>query len=124
MKNKNNIIYVLVAVIALVAVFYFNRNSETEDTATEVVATTTKEVTEVKSVPNTVKPSTKPEAVAPVKNVNYSIMVKEKKLMNGVFVSPLHVTLDSRSHLTLLVSKQVQLTQTYYFKMETSLKTI
>lgn len=94
MKNKNTVIYVLIAIIAIAAIFYFAKSKDTDEDV-EVVATTTDTTVVTNPVP-VKKPTVKPSATTTVATTNYAIGINERKLMGGIFVSPLHVTLDSR----------------------------
>lgn len=95
MKNKNVIVSVLAAVVILGGIYYFAGNSSTTVDNSGLTATTTATTTPTAVKQNT-KPTVKPVPGTIVPTTNYYIGINERKLLNGMFVTPIHVTYDGR----------------------------
>jgi hypothetical protein len=93
MKNKNVIVSILAVIVVLGGIYYFAKKG-----GDEVVVETTPTSTSTEVV---AKPVTKPVVKQPVAGTivtttNYYIGINERKLTNGLFITPLHVTYDGR----------------------------
>ena len=94
MKNKNVIVSILVGILLLGGIYYLVGNKSAEELS-DTATTTTDTDTSVSTKPG-VKPAPKPVSPTIVTTTNYYIRINERKLVNGMFVTPLHVTYDGR----------------------------
>ncbi len=97
MKNNKVTIIILAIVVVVAAFYYFSGSTSTnESTGTPVTATTTTDsaTPAVNPATGSVKPATG-GTTAPA-YAGDSFRINQRKLINNVFVTPIHLTLDSR----------------------------
>lgn len=94
MKNKNIAVIAIAILIVLIGAYYYFGNESTENPSDDKVVSTSTDTsnlspTDTTGVNTGVKNPTPAVASAYLK-------VGERKLINGVFITPIHLTLDSR----------------------------
>lgn len=96
MKNKNVTIWIIAGLIILAGIYYFAGTKMTDTPLENSTISTSTDTTSL-SPTNTNTGAVKPVVNTPVSTVASGYLkIGQRKLISGVFVTPIHLTLDSR----------------------------